>query len=193
MREPNWKCLWCQKPYYRHPCFFRREQKACCSRRCGELQKGRTPIQERFWKYVTKTETCWIWTGCKSPKGYGRIADYDGVRSQMRLAHCLSFEIHRGPIHSGLHVCHSCDNPPCVNPDHLFLGTNRDNIDDKMAKGRQAKGSKVWNSKINDDIVREIRRRRAEGERPGRLAEEFGISGPTVSDLLHGRTWQHVE
>lgn len=91
-------------------------------------------IETRFWSHVHKTPTCWVWTGTtnKSRRGYG-IMVHGGVRVQAhRLAHTLLV----GPIPEGMFVCHHCDNPPCVRPDHLFLGTQADNIHDMMQKGR---------------------------------------------------------
>lgn len=89
-------------------------------------------IAERFWAKVEKTDGCWEWTAFVHPKGYGMF----GVGREARRAHRVSYEIANGPIPDGLCVCHSCDNRRCVRPDHLFLGTNQDNVDDKMRKGR---------------------------------------------------------
>jgi hypothetical protein len=87
---------------------------------------------ERFWTRVDKSGECWVWTGAHLPTGYGRLT---GAKRGM-YAHRFSWELHNGPIPDGLLVCHKCDNPPCVRPDHLFLGTNVDNIRDRDAKGR---------------------------------------------------------
>jgi hypothetical protein len=92
-------------------------------------------LEERFWAKVRKSEGCWEWVGSKIPKGYGNIGiSYRPPKSA--LAHRVSWEIHFGPIPGGMFVCHHCDNPGCVRPDHLFLGTNLDNIRDSESKGR---------------------------------------------------------
>ena len=94
-----------------------------------------TPLVDRFWARVEKTATCWNWTGARLPKGYGMI----GARSWRdgwQCAHRVSWELHFGAIPDGLHCLHRCDNPPCVNPAHLWLGTNADNAADRDSKGR---------------------------------------------------------
>jgi hypothetical protein len=95
------------------------------------------PLEERFWLKVQKTETCWLWIGAHHPQGYGNITVSKG---KTKPAHILSWEIHFGPIPEGMKVLHSCDNPPCVKPDHLFLGTQTQNIADMDAKGRRSRG-----------------------------------------------------
>lgn len=88
----------------------------------------------RFWKYVRKTDSCWIWTGSKASQyKYGQLTI---VRNHWVYAHRMSYELHVGPIPDGYHICHKCDNPPCVNPDHLFAGTAKDNMQDRERKGR---------------------------------------------------------
>lgn len=86
----------------------------------------------RFWSYVEKTDTCWNWTGCKHEFGYGKIR----MRGMTEKTHRFSYRLHFGDIADGMCVCHRCDNPACVRPDHLFLGTRGDNNRDMYAKGR---------------------------------------------------------
>ncbi len=91
---------------------------------------------DRFWQKVNKTDDCWFWTGMKSPKGYGKF----WTGKKFERAHRFSYTLNVGTIPLGMLVLHHCDNPCCVNPIHLFVGTHADNTRDKMAKGRQAKG-----------------------------------------------------
>jgi hypothetical protein len=98
------------------------------------------PPQERFFKKVLKTDSCWIWVGCKFPSGYGSFSlRKDGLVVEQR-AHRVSYILHKGDIPKGLFVCHTCDNPACVNPDHLWLGTHQQNNQDKVNKKRHAFG-----------------------------------------------------
>lgn len=96
------------------------------------MYRNATPA-DRFWQKVRKSDGCWEWTARVSPEGYGEFWDDRNVR-----AHRFSWSLVNGPIPDGLMVCHRCDNPRCVRPDHLFLGTNRENIRDMMAKGRHS-------------------------------------------------------
>lgn len=104
--------------------------------------RRRTPLEARFWSRVRKLESgCWEWTGCRYGAGYGVIGR-GGFRGGQTPAHRVSWMIHRGDIPDGLLVCHTCDNPPCVNPDHLFLGTHTDNAHDAKRKGRLSNGER---------------------------------------------------
>lgn len=129
---------------------------------------------------------CWLWTGTLNPRGYGGI----GFKEHTNLiAHRVSWILHRGEIPDGLCVCHKCDNPPCVNPDHLFLGTHQDNKDDCCRKKRHRYGEKCSRAKLTDKDVIAIRK----DHRPVViLAALYHVSPETISGVRHGRNWRHL-
>lgn len=149
------------------------------------------PAEERFWKYVNKTDGCWFWTGFLNMNGYGRIAR-GGKANGMEAAHRFSYRLHKGDP-GRLVVMHECDNPACVNPDHLVLGTQKENVADMIAKGRGnwrcPAGEGNPNSKLTEVIVREIR---SSSEAGKDIAKRLGVSTTTVSDVRRRRLWQHV-
>jgi hypothetical protein len=145
-------------------------------------------VIDRFWSKVNKTEGgCWEWTAAKDGSGYGLF------RWQRRMVrvHRVSFELVHGPIPEDLHVCHRCDNRGCVNPDHLFLGTHRDNMTDMSQKGRARTplGEDNLQAKLTRVTVREVRQ--AEGSQR-QIAKRFGISQSQVSRIRGRRFWQHI-
>lgn len=133
---------------------------------------------------------CWLWTGGLISTGYGKMRH----KGKMQRAHRVSYELHRGPIPTGMKVCHRCDVPTCVNPDHLFLGTDMDNAQDREAKGRgnQPKGERNRWAKLTAKQVGEIRAKKAEGQTARRIGLEYGISHRTVLDICHCKKWKHV-
>jgi hypothetical protein len=154
-----------------------------------------TPIEHRFWPKVAigAEDECWEWQAYRNPKGYGIIRP--SRSTTFLVASRVSWELTHGPIPEGLCVCHSCDNPPCCNPAHLFLGTKADNAHDMYAKGRRPTvyGEATANAKLTEDLVREVKRRYS-GKRGEviALAREYGIHPGTLLDVLRGRTWSHV-
>ena len=153
----------------------------------------RRVLAVRFWKNVRKDANgCWIWTRAinKSNGGYGAFRVGGGSRKANRVA----WELARGPIPSGLLVLHRCDVRACVNPEHLFLGTNADNTRDMISKGRKrdTRGEERHNAVLDDEKVREIRRRRAAGESFVALAKEFGVTAVTIGSIARGESWTHI-
>ena len=145
------------------------------------------PVETRFWKKVRKTETCWIWIAGVNAKGYGTMKP-EGEYIPM-LAHRFSWTLHCGEIPGGLCVLHKCDNPSCVRPDHLFLGTRADNNIDMHAKGRGGAGRTGPGSrrKLSDWEVREMCRR-FQGNRAAKMASEhYGITYQYAWAILTGR------
>jgi hypothetical protein len=161
------------------------------------------PNISRFWAKVDKQGpipphasdlgNCWVWTGAKGYWGYGRLS-LDG---RWTTAHRLSFEVANGPIPEGKFVLHRCDNPPCVRPEHLRLGTPQENTRDMLAKGRAAlmgaKGESNSHAKLTEEQVIAVRQRFQHGEMIRRLALEYGVGVSSISNVVNGRTWKHVD
>lgn len=163
---------------------------AYCSRVC---RVGADTFEGRFWSKVQKSATCWIWTASKTEFGYGRISiPGRGVQK----AHRIAWELSCGAIPSDLAVCHHCDTPACVRPDHLFLGTKADNTQDMMVKGRQrtnpVRGSAGTQARLNEAQVADIKRRRQAGETMSALGREYGVSKTAIRYIIIGRNWGHL-
>lgn len=146
----------------------------------------------RFWAKVIKTDDCWNWTGLKSESTKKLFYGVIKIGSRRVMVHRLSYEMHRGPIPEGKQVCHHCDNGLCVRPDHLFLGTQRDNVRDMISKGRQIYGRVV----LTQGQIREIKSRyvpycRKNGA--AALAKEMGLKEATVYCVAAGKRWKHSD
>ncbi len=154
------------------------------------------PVRDRFYdSFCPEPMTgCWLWsrTVLKGGKGYGQIEPdgrHHGSDRKGRMAHRVSWQLHHGEIPESMKVLHKCDTPTCVNPSHLFLGTNAENSHDMVRKGRSFKGSRCPSAKLTEAIVREIRSRLARGESPTVIAGTYGVDSSTVHDIEAGRTW----
>lgn len=191
-----------------------------CSHSCGNHARA-IPLEQRFWTNVQKSDECWIWTGLTDNDGYGLVWGGPSVGQSLR-AHRVAYEMTYGPIPQGMVVCHRCDNPPCIRPDHLFLGTVADNNADAQSKGRLATGERsglhthperrsfgdangsrrfperlrrgeaVTNSKLTEAQVVEIRARYANGESQTSIARAFGIAPTNVARIVKREGWKHV-
>ncbi len=149
------------------------------------------PIQDRFFEKILKTENCWFWIGWRNSSGYGQLNN----KNKHVLAHRVSWELHKGTIPEGLCVLHKCDNPICVNPDHLFIGTHKDNSMDRTRKGRNADqhGERSARAKLKEGQVREIIcRYKSQNISQIELGKEYQISQQTVSAILCKERWGHL-
>jgi hypothetical protein len=149
---------------------------------------GNTTDSERFFHNVTKTDSCWIWTGAIGDDGYGRFR----IGPKIFRSHRYVYEFYYKVDPDNLLVCHTCDNIVCVNPEHLFLGTQADNSADRDRKGRQAKGEGKPNTKLTDKIVSEIRQLRSTGLRIVDIARKLVLPWITVWKITSGRAWRHT-
>jgi plasmid maintenance system antidote protein VapI len=146
-------------------------------------------LAERFWAKVDTSGDCWLWTGARNRTGYGTFLIRTGVTAK---ANRLAWELTNGPIPDGLSVLHTCDQPACCRVEHLYLGTQQDNMRDMVTRGRSGRGEK-HRHKLTAAQVLEIRSRYAAGGTSHiKLAREYGVAYPTISHLLTGRTWRHL-
>jgi hypothetical protein len=142
----------------------------------SRLEERSTPIPECG---------CFLWTGHLNNMGYGRLS----VNGRMEYAHRVAYALRGNVIPNGVNVLHHCDTPSCVNPEHMFLGSHADNVADKVAKNRHLYGSRIGNSRLTEEIVREIR---SSPLGVNAAARHYGVSPMTVSLLRRRKTWRHA-
>lgn len=182
------ECGFCGHPFDAAMSDIRRGYGRFCSRHCGQSAQARPPL-DRFWEKVDKGDSCWLWTG-KRRFGYGRF----NVRNTWLLAHRWIYAATYGPIPDGLFVCHRCDNPGCVRPDHLFLGTAADNLADCARKGRRvfAVGEANPKTRLTSVQVGQIRLAHQGGAIVSRLAKQYGVNPNCIRDVVRRITWKHI-
>jgi hypothetical protein len=209
---------------YRIPCLFGSPSSGhrpfIRVRGSGIMEPMRESIEARLERLsVPEPNTgCTLWTGCLSKSGYGRFAEH----RKSRRAHRVAYEGFVGPIPYGMRVCHRCDTPSCINPAHLFLGTDAANVADRVAKGRTCRGDRHWsrlhperratgdrngsrqhpellkrganhpNAKLTAKAVRSIREHVAAGEQQAILAKRYGVTRTLICTIVHRRAWRHL-
>ena len=157
------------------------------------MKRSYAPFIPRFWSRVDKIDGCWLWQAGKTKDGYGVI----WKAPKVLLAHRVAWELTYGPIPEGLQILHHCDNPACVNPTHLFIGTNYDNVCDSVSKGRRSSGENHPNALLTTARVSEIRKIYAlKGNRCTRdisqrkLAYQYGVNRRTIQNILSRKNWR---
>lgn len=150
------------------------------------MPDGRCATAEAFWSNVNKGDGCWEWTGRKDRDGYGVF--WSG--SAPVLAHRRAWALSSDVSADGLCVCHTCDNRACCRPDHLFLGTQRENMEDKCRKGRHARGASHGRAKLTSENVERIRADRCAGRTYAEIAAELGMSVRQIARIARGEHWK---
>jgi hypothetical protein len=186
-------CEWCGREFFNEP------RRRFCSRSCAANRYNNKYSDEDaevvFWCHVRSSrDSCWEWQHRLNHCGYGAfIARVNGIR--YHTAHRYSYAVHNGITPPGLCVCHKCDNPRCVRPDHLFLGSHLDNARDRDRKGRAAtpRGSRNGSARLTEAAVIDIRRRYENREASqGELAREYGVHIHSVHRVIRRISWSHI-
>lgn len=165
----------------------------CANRLCLNPLHLAHGDEARFWNKVQKLSaangSCWVWTGDQDKDMYGRFK----IAGKTVRAHRYSYELYIGhSVSESVLLCHTCDHPWCVNPQHLFPGSHADNHTDKTQKERQAKGETIASSKLTDDEVRLMRELKLAGETTIQLSQKFSVGKTTVLEVVSGKRWKHV-
>ena len=195
--KPRVPCPDCGKPMLRTSQHCR----LCAHRYIGIAQRHpRTDPVIRFWSYVDRSggpSACWPWTRFRGNKGYGLFGIKGG---KAKRAHRHAYELTHGPIPKGLYACHHCDNPPCCNPAHIFIGTQKDNMQDAIHKNRRADR---WSNhhpeethpsaRLTVDQVHDIRSAHTSGTTQSQLARQYNIAVMTVHNLVNRKTWKQIK
>jgi hypothetical protein len=197
LRELERICAECGNPFSRHhnEDAYSWKRRRLCGKVCASrhsLKKGAplrtaaiSPMDRLMRRAERQSNGCLLWKG-PLHNGYGRIS----LCGENVSTHRLMFTLLNGPIPDDLFVCHKCDDPRCINPEHLFLGTPADNSTDMVVKGRSPRGRRNANARLSDDVVREIR---ASKDSLSVLGRKYGVSPSTISNARRGDRWRHVE
>jgi hypothetical protein len=199
-------CAFCNTPINPRPDRVRKGLGRFCSTACASYWQAERlnsqPPETGFWGKVDRSggpDSCWNWTAALNQNGYGVWGGNRKIGLKSGIAHRAAWVLTYGPIPDGMFICHHCDNPPCCNPAHLFLGTPQDNMDDMDRKGRRVSVSRPAdlnpNAKLTWDDVREIRRLYRRGVRgcgSKVLAERFGTTHQSVLAIVNNRQWIEV-
>jgi hypothetical protein len=143
----------------------------------------------RFWSKVKKVGDCLEWIGCRDACGYGKLTR----NGRPWTAHRYAYHMFHSGIPDGMCVCHACDNPACVNPNHLFVGTHQDNMRDRDDKQRGTAGERNRHAKLTSDDVRKIRASAAMGVPQWKLVNMFGVSCGRISEIVSRKSWRHIQ
>lgn len=170
----------CNKHYRRHRAGTELNRQSCYD----------MDIKNRLISFVRIENACWIWTGAKNRKGYGQIS----IKNKIKAAHRVSYEVHKGEITCGMIVCHNCDIPSCINPDHLFIGTVKDNTQDMLIKKRNRPiiGSSNGNSKLKNADIVEIKHMISSKVKLVEIAKKFNVTPENIAEIRNGKTWGHI-
>lgn len=188
------KARWDAKPPMTQALLHLANSKAILSPTFRERAVRYPSIDQAFWSRVAKADGCWVWAGGRGSSGYGRFK----FQRKWYGAHRVSYELNCGPIPPGLFVCHHCDNPPCVRPDHLFVGTAADNNLDRVKKhGRPFGygynvGEENGQSVLTAELVQRARDLRARGLFFQEIATLIGVHRSTIASACHRQSWRHV-
>ena len=184
-------CIQCNKDFLTRKSIINAGYGFFCSLSCSITNRNyklKSSAVDIFWSNIQKSidTECWIYTKCISTTGYGRIQ----INRKFVFAHRFSYQLHFGDIPDGMFICHHCDNPPCCNPSHLFLGTSSDNSNDMAAKFRNDKGEEHWNNKLNQTQVLEIKSLLKNGESVSNIANTYNVHVNTIYDIRNNRIWK---
>jgi hypothetical protein len=165
----------------------------CSLRCCGAALRQRAVVddlrlREIFDSLIEKTEGCWLWRGTTDDRGYGLL----GANGKNYRASHLALQFDGRPVPKGMMGCHHCDNPPCVRPGHLYVGTAQNNVDDRERRGRALTGELRPNAKLTSQYVRRMRELRQQGARYVNLSYAFRVSLSVTWEAANGKTWAHT-